>query len=206
MIVGLHGKIGSGKQTVAKMMAAEFRNYGYTPYYRIWAGKLKQVSQVLTEIKMETDFDNAFEDGITDYSQEQKNILVKEYDMTLGRMFQVIGTDLFREHFNKKTWILALLNSYHRMVKLNPQIVWLVADTRFPNEADDIIDACGGKVISIYRPYNDVRDNTTRDKSHESETALDNYKKFSHLIANDCSLEELQAKVTDTVSKLMNQS
>jgi len=203
MIIGVHGKIGSGKQTAAKMMAEEFKKRGYRPFYRIWAGKLKDIVQTLTSIEMSTDNHNAFEDGITDYTQEQKNIIIKEYDMSVGRMLQVIGTDLFRDRFSKRTWINALLRSYYKSIENSVSTVWFVADTRFPNEADEILDVCGGEVITVYRPNNDVRDKTTRDTMHESETAMDNYDRFSHRLANDGTLEDLRAKVVEMVEKMI---
>ena len=203
MIIGVHGKIGSGKQTFAKELARHLRAQGYVPYYRIWAGKLKEVIQTLTDERMITEYDNDFEDGITDYTQEQKNIRIEEYDMSLGRMLQVIGTDLFRDHFSKRTWINAMLRSYYNMVGKNPKVVWIVPDTRFPNEADELIDSVKGVVVSVARKDNSVRDNTTRDKAHESEVALDNYTRFFEVVDNDGTIGELSMKAYNVVSNII---
>lgn len=197
MIVGIHGKIGSGKQALAIEMARHLRSFGYAPYYRIWAGKLKQVVQTLTGVEMVTDIDNDFEDGISDYTQEQKNIYIKEYDMTIGRMLQVIGTDLFRDHFSKRTWIDAMMREYYSTQHNGRMVAWIVPDTRFPNEADEIIDAAGGSVITVFRTNNDVRETSTRNLNHESETAMDNYTRFFRSVSNDGTLNDLSKRATE---------
>ena len=58
----------------------------------------------------------------------------------------------------------------------------IVPDIRFPNEVKAIQKA-GGKVIRLTRsPYED---------SHASETSLDNYKEFDHVINNkDMTIDE----------------
>tara|TARA_R100001244_G_scaffold120565_1_gene90177 strand:- start:2776 stop:3039 length:264 start_codon:yes stop_codon:yes gene_type:complete len=58
----------------------------------------------------------------------------------------------------------------------------IVPDVRFPNEADAIKQA-GGKVIRLTR--------SPHDDQHESETALDDYEGFDHVLDNaNSSLDE----------------
>jgi hypothetical protein len=100
--------------------------------------------------------------------------------MTARELLQYFGTDIMRKmHHN--VWVNHAINK----IKAEKSGVAVVADVRFPNEVDAILEA-GGEVIKLQRaPLKD---------DHSSETALDkenfDQDKFTH-IAPSGSIEDL---------------
>jgi len=193
MLIGINGKIGSGKTTAAKLIAEYFHKKEIPIYYRMWAKPLKETVEILSGIKMKHEGENCFTDGITDYTQEDKSTYVEHFNITVGKMLQKIGTDVFREHFDKETWIKFLyFGDYKNIEKIynKRKFVYLISDTRFPNEADFIKNNNGILIKIIGKEFE-----TDRDKMHESEIALDSYNKFDHIIDNTGSLEDLKNNI-----------
>lgn len=91
-----------------------------------------------------------------------------------GLLLQWWGTDYRRNIFGETYWLDRIEQAIYDINGdgTTPRVV--IPDTRFPNEAD----ACrewGGAYCEIWRPEGPTED-TGRDSSHISETALDNYK------------------------------
>ncbi len=153
------------------------------------------------------------------------------YDrITYRQGLQLIGTDLFRDKFHKNTWINALFADYRTDFKAKTveewgkdlQSNWIISDTRFLNEVKAIKDR-GGIIIRVNRivcPNCGESENlhwphvgTNPDylcnecgkfwqlDSHDSETALDDYKDFDFVIDNSNSIEELIEKVKEILIK-----
>ena len=90
--------------------------------------------------------------------------------MTAREFLQYFGTDICR-HIKPDIWVESCIN---RMLESGTELA-IVPDVRFPNEAEAIKKA-GGKVIRLTRsPHEDL---------HESETALNDYNEFDHIIDN----------------------
>ena len=90
--------------------------------------------------------------------------------MTAREFLQYFGTDICR-CIKPDVWVENCIN---RMLGSGTELA-IVPDVRFPNEADAIKQA-GGKVIRLTRsPHED---------SHESETALNDYKDFDYVLEN----------------------
>lgn len=88
---------------------------------------------------------------------------LREGFMTVREVFQVVGTNVFREYFSDDIWVRA---TFRQIIKDNPQIA-LISDVRFPSEVDGVIDN-GGYIIRLLR-------NRDSEDLHKSETALDDY-------------------------------
>lgn len=230
MIWALNGKIASGKSTVAKMLAEELHKSGYTVEHKMFAFKIKQFVELLTGEKMEVDKDNYFNGGIVDFTHEQKNKFFPQYGYTIGQMLQKIGTDMFRDMFHKDTWIESMFIDYKKNVDtmayfqklgdtlgnhisgkktnfdhdklIEPQYPnWIIADTRFPNEAERIIKE-GGFVVSVVGDPTNETKNGSRSNTHESEIAMDNHDHLKkYIIQNDGTLQDLENKVKDIIDK-----
>lgn len=135
----------------------------------------------------------------------------KEYfelkHMTPRLLLQLLGTQCGREIIHPNIWVNSLFNDYipdlsgysDRMTKedmkeLYPK--WIITDVRFPNEVK-VIKENGGIVIRINRPciscgqVNFHKMDCGYNTSHESETALDNYTGFDHVIFNGSSIDDL---------------
>ena len=198
MIIGINGKIGSGKDTVGKIIQyLQCHNTGEitiqdvmsNPEHEWWleeqskfeikkfAGKLKEVASLLTGIDIED-----FED------QEFKKLYMSpEWGMTYREFLQKLGTEAMREGLHTNVWVNALFADYKppKMSQYNPSN-WIITDMRFPNELE-AVEERKGITIRV------VRSGTTVG-THASETALDDAY-FDHVISNNGTIEDLIEKV-----------
>lgn len=197
MLVGVSGHLNSGKDTVAKLIATNLHEK-YPVYRKSFAFKLKQIVELLSGYKMTISYSNDFIDGITDFSQEDKNVFIPMFNMTVGEMLQQIGTNVFRDHFDKQTWIKALFIGYGEYERKNT--VWVISDVRFTNEAQKVKDL-NGILIRVNRQIEDTT--TSRDINHPSEIALDNYSEFDYTIDNNKSLQDLELETNSIVNKIL---
>jgi hypothetical protein len=206
MIIGINGKIGSGKDTVGKIIQyLQCHNTGEitiedvmsNPEHEWWleeqskfeikkfAGKLKEIASLLTGIDIED-----FED------QEFKKLYMSpEWGMTYREFLQKLGTEAMREGLHTNVWVNALMADYKWYVKewdeLGNETVgeypnWIITDMRFPNELE-AVEERKGITIRV------VRSGTTVG-THASETALDDAY-FDHVISNNGTFEDLIEKV-----------
>ena len=107
--------------------------------------------------------------------------------MTVREVLQYVGTDLFRTQMNPDVWV----ESVYRKKYLEDDVV-IVADCRFPNEAEFARD--NGVLIGV------ERDTGLKCDGHKSETALDDYDGYHHLVVNDGNFEELRQKLRDILA------
>ena len=213
-LIALSGKIGSGKDEVFRMMngisGGKYEN-------KKFAYKLKLITSILIGCNVDQlenrEFKEAYlpphwnvyyrvftEDpgmkmGSIYASQEEledfyENFPIELDDsmntcekLTARRILQLLGTEGCREVIHPNVWVNALFADYQ------PESNWIITDCRFPNEADAVKER-GGVVIRIER-------HGRKQGGHASETALDNYTGFDHVIHNDGSLGDLYDKVHD---------
>ena len=208
MVIGISGRLGSGKDTVgsiiqyltAKDMGSECMkriraglsiegHHNSDFEIKKFAGKLKLIGSILSGVPVEN-----FED------QEFKKLPMSlDWGMTYREFLQKLGTEAMRDGLHKEVWVNALFADYKWYVKewdeLGNETVgeytnWIITDMRFPNELD-AVQLREGITIRVNR------DNGTRaidTNPHPSETALD-YAKFDYVIENDGTLDELVEKV-----------
>ena len=182
MIIGVSGYSGCGKDTVGTILQQIDKDSHWE--IKKWAGKLKQVAELLTGIPVEK-----FED-----QESKKTNLGKQWNdrinnpMSVRDFLQKLGTEGLRDGLHTNTWVNALMADYKcvpadRAPNGWDCDNWIITDTRFPNEAQAIKDA-GGIIIRVTRPgIGPVND-------HPSETGLNQWK-FDYEIQNDSSLNEL---------------
>jgi hypothetical protein len=107
--------------------------------------------------------------------------------MTVGRLLQLLGTEGFRECVGPNVWVEALFARW--LKKGRPPI--LIADVRFPNEADALRQR-GGAIILVRRENAGRTDG--RSTEHASERGLREIKP-DIIVENDGTLEQLRALV-----------
>lgn len=123
--------------------------------------------------------------------------------LTPRLILQLLGTECGRQIIHPNIWCTSLMAEYietpQNALKNEEQHLedkfpnWLITDVRFPNEAS-AIKSKGGIVIRIERP------SLISTSTHESETALDNYKDFDYMLQNDGNVYDLMVKLNSIIT------
>jgi hypothetical protein len=164
VIISLSGKKRSGKTTVANYLIAK---HGFVEVS--WAEPLKEIiGRKLF--------------GLTDDQlygpAELREAVVEEWGKSPRQILQIVGTDLFRKHFDMDFWVkIGMREIKKHQAAGNNKIV--ISDTRFPNEAMAVL-ALKGSCINVRKIAN-ADDPKTPDDNHASENALDNWE-FDYVI------------------------
>jgi len=169
MIIGLTGKSGAGKDTVAKILCDEF---GFT---RIaFADKIKAAAR-----------------EIFGFSQEQLHGAEKDktdpfWGCRPSTVLQLLGVECIRNGFagtviGRDVWIKAAMRD------METSKSYVFTDVRFTNEAKRLTDI-EGKILRITRHAH-----VSERAAHVSETAMDGY--HCDEIVNDGSLNDLRPKL-----------
>lgn len=209
-LIGINGKIGSGKDTVGKIIQhltsewadEEFQDTDMLDVRSDWkikkfAGKLKQIASLLTGIDVEKFEDQEFKKTLLgrEWGTVKHNPLnvIPVFEnvqfnhlMSVRELLQKLGTEAMRVGLHENVWVNALFTDF------KGDIHWVVTDMRFPNEMEAIKEK-GGITIRVIRPG-------TATGTHPSEIALDNAK-FDYEIINDGTMEELINKVRNILVK-----
>jgi hypothetical protein len=119
VMIGLTGRKGVGKSTVAQYLRD---HHGFVEY--AFAFPLKEACQILFLLS-----DEQMEDRV------QKETKDSRWDLSPRQIFQMIGTDLFRNHFRQDFWIRRF-ELWLETIPSDTPIV--VSDIRFQDEADAV--------------------------------------------------------------------
>lgn len=197
MVIGIAGRLGSGKDTVGEVIQKLcLTNNGVEFEIKKFAGKLKTIASLVTGIPVEK-----FEDQ--EFKQKHMGL---QWNMTYREFLQKLGTEAMRDGLHTNVWVNALFSDYkpqdapykhlgslledkHHGLLNNPN--WIITDMRFPNELE-AVEEREGITIRVTRP--DLLSFETM--LHPSETALDEAK-FDYEIINDGTLEDLVEKVRE---------
>ncbi|MBO0357692.1 hypothetical protein J0X19_07025 [Hymenobacter sp. BT186] len=174
-LIGLSGRRGSGKDTVARLIQQLQPERQW--HIRSVGEPIKAVCAAL-----------AGEDVAPYFSQEGKTELLPIFGRTRGEMLQQVGLAL--RQWEPDIWVQAFFS------QLPPEQFIVIADVRFPNEAD-LIRSRGGLMLRVEGDPLQQRGDGTRDDTHPSETALDDYPHFAATIQNSGSIEELERQVRE---------
>ena len=208
-LIGIMGLKGSGKNTIAKMLPVKWKRMAF-------ADTLKDIVSILFG------WDRDLIEGDTEYSRKWREE-VNEYwakelgnkDFTPRMALQVLGTDVFRNNFDRDIWVKVLKR---KIINSNSDVV--VTDVRFPNEAN-MIKSLGGKIVQvirgelpewwetakelnnkhIYRP-DDLEKWKQLEGIHPSEYSLAGVIEPDYVIHNDGTLDDLHIKVDEMLKKL----
>lgn len=186
-LIGITGRISSGKNTVADIIKEES---GYAWELKAYAYKLKLICSIILNVPVEKFEDREFKQSRL--GEEWGNITVRE-------MLQKIGTDCMRDGLTENVWTNSLFTEYQKIpYKYINQMDsfrfpnWVVTDVRFPNEAEEI-KARGGIIIKVVRP-SELEENSESIKSHASETSMDDYE-CDFYLQNNGTLEQLRETI-----------
>lgn len=161
MILGLHGKMGSGKDTACELL----KELSPVPVVRVsYAAKLKESAAALLGVHLD-DLElykndpskmvalGGIYDGLGFVPYREKTMAVREF-------LQRYGTESHRNVFGEDFWLDAALP----LEKDYSDALYVVTDVRFQNEADRI-RSLGGKIVKVIGPVEDTG-------SHASERPL----------------------------------
>lgn len=173
MIIGLAGVKRSGKNTVANFIADRYGDDYKVSEWAFAEDLKKSAAHALGQFDREVEFCDLLKEKNSEITIVIKG---KEWGAISGREFlQWYGTEAHRDVFGPNFWVNNLIEKIyndqdgelHHGQGDVPRLD-LITDVRFPNEAEVIRGACGGKVIQIIRP--EVEDS---GDSHASEKPLD---------------------------------
>lgn len=184
MIIGISGKLYSGKDTLAKFLLKYIEETDNRYDLQSFARKLKEMGAFLTNTPREWWF-----------TQEGKNRYLPDWEMTVGQFQQKLGTEAMREGLHKDGWIISLMSEYQFYSK------WIITDVRFPNEAE-AVKCRGGVLIRIEGDPTGERKKSTRDLNHPSEISLDQYPNFDYKIYNITPLSYLDQQAKSIIMHL----
>lgn len=190
-LIGLHGKAGSGKDTVASYLT---ENYTDT-YSESFAGPLKEGLQHIFGI-----YGNQFQD------RKLKETIIPLWRRSPRELAQYYGTEIFRSHEGHDFWIRRL---YARLDNLyipkgedlyeDGDIV-VITDVRFQNEYDFIIQN-NGFIIHLTRPG---ADGNIGIPGHSSESPIDLHnKERTFQCSNDDTFQQLYTKVDSILTCIL---
>ena len=202
-LIGICGLKGSGKDTIAKMLPIEWNKMAF-------ADTLKDITATLFG------WDRWMLEGSTEESRKWREETSTFWSKELGienfsprLALQMLGTNVFRDCFNKDIWVKVLKN---KIINTTSNVV--VTDVRFPNEVN-MIKSLGGKIVQVIRgelpswwesaeKYNkgDLSLINEINGVHPSEYSLAGILKPDYIIHNDSDMDSLHKKVNEMMDKL----
>lgn len=172
MIIGLAGRAGSGKSTIAHYLVEK---YGFIKYS--FAEPLKQM---------------LLKAGMCSYDELYGNKTANS-----RWLMQKIGTEIFRKQVDPEFWIKKAHENLFELIGENI----VIDDVRFPEEADWICDGCmniGFIVKVIRKDYLDAHAGTV----HDSERLLDRIDTDFKICAASGDIEGLKQQADKIIEKL----
>jgi len=186
-IIGLTGKKGSGKDTLANYL---IKKYNYTRL--AFADPLKDSCKIIFGLTNEQVHGN------------KKEEIDPYWNITPRKILQFVGTELYREkigellpNVGKNIWV----NVIDRKLQENLENKYVITDIRFQNELD-LVKKYNGKIIKINREKNQKQEyirsaNAVQQEhvpveydQHVSENYIDDLKS-DYIIYNNSSIPEL---------------
>ncbi len=176
VLIGLLGKKGSGKDTVADHLV---HSNGYTKM--AFAEPLKDACKTLFN-----------------FSEEQlygdlKEVIDDNWGVSPRTVLQFVGTDLIRKQMGsimpqigEKFWVHGLKVRYMNGLSKDPNFKCIVSDVRFQDEADMVMEL-GGIVVKL------ERDAVAADE-HISEKGIDTVR-HNVLIKNNGTIKKLHDQI-----------
>jgi hypothetical protein len=198
-IIGISGRIGSGKNYLASKLADVYHERGFKTAEVSYGMPLKnEATKLMEEFR---DYPFSFDEISDKYSIDANDLntlyelifndmkhfpLLTGWDRSEGvrRFLQYLGTDIRRKQ-NDNYWVDQIQDFFPADVDYI-----FITDARFPNEADKVLDLDGALIRIDVSDEVILKRSSSRDGlkysqealNHKSEHALDDYTKFELII------------------------
>lgn len=182
MIVGITGRAGAGKDTVANILIHK-RRFATMQF----AGPLKRMLCDLLRVPFE-----AWED------REWKETVIPELGVSPRVMAQTLGTEWGRNCCGEDFWVkIGMHNAKSieaELEKIDDRYTICFTDVRFENEAGAIRNL-GGYIIHVHRPGHEAGTSS----AHSSEDGIQVNPLSDIVIINDGTLEDLERETLELI-------
>lgn len=180
MIIGLNGRMQSGKDTVASMLSRMYGNVERAAF----ADKLKDSAAAALKINR-AELESLKLQGRIDLVWEGCNEVT--HSITGREYLQYYGTEAHRDIFGDDFWVEQVLDK-----PVTDGTILVVTDMRFPNEITGVLDR-GGIAVKIRRTEADNKPIT-----HPSEQTLPD-EQFDYFLDNNGTFTDLYVNVLEMV-------
>jgi dephospho-CoA kinase len=177
MLIGVCGKAGAGKDTIADYWV---KKHGFKKI--ALADPIKRIVQDVFVLDDHTVYDRV--------AREQP--IEKWNGWSVRRLLQIIGTELFRNNIDEGIWVKSLLYR----VQSDPEHNYIVPDVRFPNELQYLSEN-SDHFISI-KVVRRGCDGNVGEQGHESE-AYDLETKY--ILDNNSTFDNLYKQIEEIARK-----
>lgn len=219
MIIAISGKMGSGKDSLCKIIQELRPQYNFEN--KKFSDKVKQCAAIILGVPVPKFEDQEFKKSFLkeewsydriEMDNEAKIVEWFKEDMSVRKFLQLFATDACRNNVHENFWVNALFSDYNPQPNVVESVLnrgthksdpefkhgllpnWIITDVRFRNEVNYLNDLENSYLIRINR-----KDPNRPQPEHSSETQLDNYD-FYWTLDNNGTLEELKEKT----EKLLN--
>lgn len=168
-LIGMIGKAGSGKDTLADVIAAD----GWVKM--AFADSLKHLCMDYLGLS----YDDA-------YTQAGKMRMNDDWGMTNRSILQKVGTEAMRNGFDKDVWVKIAMIKVKKLLAEGKKVI--VTDCRFDNEAASI-ESLGGIVVEVVR--NADSSLSSNEQQHASEQPV-NRKYVAFTVDNNRGIDRLR--------------
>lgn len=192
LIIGLVGKGGAGKTETAKYLTQHYKFQEV-----VFAEPVKRVTSIIFGF----DYDMLLGD-----TPEKRKRRTTEKDLIWGltpvEAMQRIGTEIFRENFDRDTWIKIAQRQIQQAISNGVNVV--ISDCRFENEME-FIRSMGGELWVLFQNVDDIDPQKTEElqQTHISEKSFQNsVKDVDRKIHNPRDgLDNLYTKIDDILKE-----
>ncbi len=202
IIIGIAGKKGSGKDTFANLFASTIINtidkeMELNLYKKRFADSLKNICSSLTMIPLKRMPESTlFTEEVFDFTAKDKEESTL-FDITIGKLMQKIGEEVFRKNFDELTWIKRFILGIQ---SYSSNSIIIVPDVRYKTELTALKKFTGDTestllLYNVERKGFDRKDG--RSDTHKSEVDLDSCLHDFYHIDNNKDLNSLAKLVID---------
>jgi len=188
-LVGIHGKARAGKDTLCGLLRDKWADIGEFSKLS-FASPLYAMADIF---------------GFDTMDESFKTEIHPIWGVTGRQFLQKVGTDFFREQFNKDTWIKIASMHLDNLCKngVCKNLLVVCPDVRFDNEAEMIIGR-GGYMVEVVR-HNSPGELKGVESAHKSESGISRHLIHKTAFNFNGDLEPMRISADEIVGDIYQQ-